>query len=189
MQPLGLLDDAFTPSVTFFTEPHMGSIGSSVNSRRGRKYFEYLGGSVKSLIVFGMSQWTVTDVKGKEYCLATNFDRAEALPICKLDDLTLSPVGAPWDIESITRGCSGDITKDRLVHLRDCDYFGRPAGNGPSPAEIAGVPGDGPDVPDYDSGFGEPGGHPGVGEPGEHGWHMWHWNWKQGGGIDDNDPG
>jgi hypothetical protein len=124
MQPLGSGESPFSPSITFFTQKYFSSSAYPTTTRRGRKFFDNFHGPVKSLIVVGKSQWTLVDMKGKKYCLATNFDTIEPLPICVVPDVSLTHIGKPAEISAIHRGCSDDVTFDTLITLEDCEYFG-----------------------------------------------------------------
>lgn len=124
MQPLGSAQSPFSGSITFFTEKHFGAVGYSTTSRRGRRFFDTLNGAVKSLVVVGRSQWTITDASGKSYCFATNFDTREKLPICVVPDIESTAVGKPIEIANIHKGCLKTTKPEDLISLQDCVYFG-----------------------------------------------------------------
>jgi hypothetical protein len=122
MQPLGSSETPFSGSITFFTHTHFGATAYPTTSRRGRRFFESLHGTVKSLIVIGRSQWTITDNNGKTYCFATNFDPREKLPICLVADVSNTVVGKPLEIVNIHKGCLSTLKAEDLISLEDCKY-------------------------------------------------------------------
>jgi hypothetical protein len=128
MQPLGSLEYSHGISMTLFQEKHFGGPGLPISNSRGPRFLESMSGPPMSVVIIGRSQWTIETTSGKtkkKYCLATNFDAREPLPICFVPDLVgLGLWAENVTISMIGKGCEPTVTAKEVALLENCKYFG-----------------------------------------------------------------
>ncbi|ODM94587.1 hypothetical protein Ocin01_12094 [Orchesella cincta] len=124
-QPIGPIHLPKQDSITFYHNAFFAGIGSPTAKGVGFGFFSHARKAVKSLILIGRQNWTITTHNGTKHCVRPKFDPKEKFPICLLPNFKSTNIKKlGLYLRKATKGCKEEEVGTSIIDINNCHYWG-----------------------------------------------------------------